>query len=176
MLFIKNTFIMKLKNFGLLSIFILLTFAFSSCIDEDYKWLNGWLDKKATFYTSRGIIDDAFRVDVNNIYFENERFDGIEDIKIYGNDEIGLTVRSNHILDRVILNVDGTNADVRVSGVNGHIVGTGRDVEIFMDALIDQIYRYGYAVVNVYGENLRGVSDIQLDIQLFVDLEVYVRY
>lgn len=167
---------MKLKNIALrVTVLLLLGFVFPSCEHNDNFWIRGELDRGDTFYTRNGgLIERSFIVDDRDLYFETNRFKDIDDLRFLGNDEIVLTVSRNYIHE-LWLNVDGTRVEVVFDDLRGSESFYGGEVARFMRTVVDQVRLNGYAKINVYAENYDYINNIQLDIQLFADIEAYVR-
>ena len=170
---------MKQYKSKLLIIFftVLSGLVFSSC-DEmfDYFWTTGTLEKKDTSYTEKGVIGKPFIVNELNIYPDATRYSSIEDFNFDGKESIILTVRGrNAIIHELWLSIEGTNVSLPFYDLTGGREFYDGDVTRFMNVVVDQMRRYGYVTINVDAENYDGISGIQLDIELFAEMKVYVK-
>lgn len=171
---------MNIKKLSLTIVISLMTILLSSCDDRDYSrnfWSTGVLDTSSRFFTNyNGSISSYFTVDYRDIYPDNGGT--IQDMKVYGSDEIALSISSYDKLNNLTLEVAGTNAYVDFINVSGNTIFYGsRDQDegiiYFFDVLIAEINRRGYAEVNVIANGRN--QNVRLDINLFAELDLYMR-
>lgn len=167
---------MIMKQCKFILIVILLGLIFSSCDEDSHSyWTTGTLEKRETYYTDReGLITRSFEIDERDIYPDG-RFRSIEDINFDGDESIILTVGNRAIIDKLWLSVDGTNVKVFFENLTRSKEFYDGDVARFMSVVVDQMRRNGYVRINVDAENIDWERNIQLDIELFAELKVYVR-
>ncbi|WP_029904115.1 hypothetical protein [Prevotella sp. 10(H)] len=155
---------------------LVVLFSFSSCSKDDhYYWDRGRLDYTAELtVTTNKVFQTSFRVYEDNIRLRgNNRYVEIHDIKfISGYSDI--YVYTDGYIDWMDLRVEGTNAKLQYDVIHFDfpVQDETDQAQYFLDMMIEQIRRYGYATIIVDG---KGDIDSDYDIEFGVDLDLYVR-
>jgi len=160
----------KYKNKLFTTILALLAVvSFTSC--DDYEWREGTMDYYKTITAApNGVISENLPIDYNWVSVSG-RYDRIDDIRYYGG---YITVEPNGYIDRFTLSL--SNSDVYLPVIVQNAVGgrlDGRQVDDFLNAIVEVVRRYGYATIYVDG---LANSRVKFDLNFYIDIDAYVSY
>lgn len=162
---------MKLHKLGLILLTIVVGLSFTSC-EENFYWTKGTLDYPATITASpSGYIGQDYRITSDWIAVRGGgRYTNIDDFRFLRG---SIQLKTYGYIGYVDLRIEGTNYYLPFD-VDGQmsIYDESPQAQDFLNALVDQVRRYGYAILMVDGE---GASRAQVDLSIMTDLDVYVR-
>lgn len=169
---------MSFRRISLVSIIVLLTIVFSSCHEDRdyYSWREGALQRVEELVAERdGYINRFFIIDERDIKVDTY-FTSIEDFRNVGGSEIALYIKNYEYLDGLTLHVDGTRMDVDFPPLApGEHFFDNRRVYDFMSVVVDMLHQNGAVRINAEGRCSGRNNKIPLEIELFTELDVYVR-
>ncbi|GAB6120915.1 hypothetical protein [Dysgonomonas termitidis] len=166
---------MKKNIFVAVLFSIVALVSFSSCETDHYYWDRGRLDYVAELRVpTNNTFQTSFRIYENDIRLRGyDRYVEIHDLKfISGYSDI--YVYTTGYIDWMDLRVDGTNAVLQYDIIYlGYPVQDETEkAQYFLNAMTEQIRRYGYATIIVEG---KGKMNSDYDIEIGVDLDIYIR-
>lgn len=158
----------KNKLFAIL-LSLLVVVSFTSC--DDYEWREGTMDYYATINAApNGVIQDDLPINFNYVRVDGS-YNRIDDIRFYGG---YITVEPKSYIDRFTLSI--SNSDVYLPVIVQNSVGgklEGRQVDDFLNAVVEVVRRNGYATIYVDGT---AASLARFDLNFFIDIDAYVSY
>jgi hypothetical protein len=162
----------KNKLFAIL-VSALAAISFASCVkDYDYEWREGTMDRYATINAaSNGTIREILPIDFNYVDVDGYYTD-IDDIQYYGGE---MEIVSNDRVGIIRLSISNSNTYIDLDARMGGGSYRGKQVEDFLYAVVETVRRDGYATIYVDGD---GYADryARFDLNLYIDIDAYVRY
>lgn len=160
----------KNKLFALLlGTFILVSF--SSCVVDDHEWREGRMDFRSTIYVAgNGIIRSSIITDMNRVETVGS-YNTIDDIRFRSG---YIDIDSRRYIEGFTLRVSNSDAFLNVS-VDGsaRIRLEGRQVDDFLNAVVEVVRRNGEAVITVDGS---AANNSDFNLNFFIDIDAYVSY
>lgn len=148
---------------------VLAVVSFTSC--DDYEWREATMDYYATITAAgNGVVRADLPVDFNWVKVDG-RYDYIDDIRFVGG---YIEITPGGYVDGFRLRVSDSNAylDVVVqNSVGGRL--DGRQVQDFLNAVVEVVRRNGNATIYVDGNAGRSV---RFDLDFYIDIDAYVSY
>lgn len=178
---------MNLRKIGFFAIIIVLGLMFSSCEEDEYRWVKGQVRSVVTLNSdNRGYFVANYSIDIDrDVYDEWEhRLKGVRDIKYVGGDLIILadedylfaTIRLLDDAGRILYEcelAEGYGLDRYGNHIENVYEGAG--VQKLQMLAAEYMRRYGYANIEFLAtSDFIGRSQMRVDI--YMDIDAYARW